>query len=168
MVEEMGKRWSSVGRRAREGFRCCVLVLVGACASERKPVPLYPADEQPLESEIATLYGDVRDVDGKFVSEHGGTFALRSGCHVVGVVKTWGRMNDFSGVVANLPPIVFVMTMRGGYRYIVHVEARVDSGPTGTVTVKGTEEDAEGNVTREFPALQAGASCPSEGVARSE
>jgi hypothetical protein len=65
-------------------------------------------------------------------------------------------------------PIVFVMPMRGGYRYIVHVEARVESGPTGTVTVKGTEEDAERNVTREFPALQAGASCPSEDVARSE
>ena len=144
------KVWSSVA----------ALSFVCGCAAP-KPVPLYPPDEKPLASEIATLHGDVGEVDGKFVSEHGGTFALRSGCHVVGVVKTWGRMNDSAAVTANLPPIVFVMEMQGGYRYVVRVDALMDSGGLhGKLTVVGREQDAEGNVTREFPALKAGASCP--------
>jgi hypothetical protein len=126
-------------------------VMVCSCVSHQRPVPLYAASEKPASpSEVATLYGDVRDVDGKVVSAHGGTFELLPGCHVVGVVETWARMGDYSGVIAHLPRIAFAMPMRGGYRYVVEVVARMGS-VDGTVTITAREEDGEGNVTNKFP-----------------
>jgi hypothetical protein len=138
-------------------------VLVAACGSTQ-PTPLYPPGEKPLASEIAILHGEVRSVDGKVVSQHGGTFALRSGCHVVGVVTSWGRMVGENGAVtATIPPMVFVMPMRGEYHYVVRIEGQMGSSLHGSLTVKGMEQDADGNVTREFPAYQPGATCPTDG-----
>lgn len=123
-----------------------------ACVSDRPPTPLYPDPGRQLAPhEIATLHGDVRDVDGKFVSEYGGAFALLPGCHVVGVVEKWGRVDpQMGGVVANLPRIVFAIPMQGGHRYVVRIDARVEGGPTGSVNITAHEEDAQGNVTQTF------------------
>jgi hypothetical protein len=135
-----------------------------ACVSDHPPVRLYPDSEKPASpGAVATLYGDVRDVDGKFVSEHGGTFELLPGCHVVGVVETWGRMDmdKNSGVVANLPRVAFAMPMQAGRRYVVEIQARPGS-LGGTLIITGREEDREGNVTDKFPPMsdeQAAATC---------
>jgi hypothetical protein len=159
----VGERWARLERRLGPSFPCVCFALVAACGSAR-PIPLYPPDEEPLASEIAILHGDVRSVDGKIVSLHGGTFALRSGCHVVGVVTSWGRMSGLnSGVTATIPPRVYLMPMRGGYHYVVRVDALMGSSLHGSLTIKGLEQDAEGNVTREFPAYGPGASCPRNG-----
>jgi hypothetical protein len=143
------------------------IVFLGcACGTAKPPKPLYPDPGRPLSAgEVATLHGDVRKVDGNVVSENGGAFALLPGCHLVGVVENWGRLDmNGGGVVVKVPPIVYAMPMRGGYRYIVRIEA--DHGMAGGgATIKATEEDAQGNVTGQFaPAnAQAVADCQSGG-----
>jgi hypothetical protein len=142
------------------------IVFLGcACGTGKAPTPLYPDPGRQLAAnEVATLYGDVREVDGKFVSEHGGAFALLPGCHVVGVVESWGRMDmaTGSGVVVKIPRLAFVMPMRGGYRYVVRIDADTT---TNRATVKAHEEDAEGNVTGQFGPVnaQAVADCQAGG-----
>jgi hypothetical protein len=120
-----------------------------ACGSATPPTPLYPAQVRQLAAnEVATLHGDVREVDGKVVSEHGGSFALLPGCHVVGVVESWGRFDpQTGGVVVKVPRMAFKLPMRAGYRYIV----RIDTDLTARhARVSAFEEDAEGNVTAKF------------------
>jgi hypothetical protein len=127
------------------------IVLVGCGCGTAKPKPLYPDPGRPLAAnEVATLHGDVREVDGKVVSEHGGSFALLPGCHLVRTVENWGRLDNHGGsVTVKFPPIWYAMPMRGGYHYIVriqadHVPARVHA------RITAIEEDAQGNVTNQF------------------
>ncbi len=147
------------------------IVFLGcACGADKPPTPLYPDEGRPLApDEVATLHGDVREVDGKVVSEHGGSFALLPGCHVVGVVKTWGRFDTYSGagVVVQIPDMAYVMPMRGGYRYIVRIEADASNNYAG---ISAQEQDAEGNVTGRFsPADQrAFDACQAEAARRRE
>ena len=128
-----------------------VSAVLCACI-DRRPIPLYPESGARLAPEkVATLYGDVRDVDGKFVSEHGGAFELLPGCHVVGLVESWGRVDpQTGGVIANLPRIEYALPMREAHRYVIEIDAQMSSGPSGRLTISAREENASGTVTRKF------------------
>jgi hypothetical protein len=131
-----------------------------SCVSDQAPAPLYSASQQPSSpDEVATLHGDVGEVDGKFVSDHGGSFALLPGCHVVRVVESWGRMDPQSGgVVVKVPRLLYALPMQGGHRYVVRIQTDLSGS---SVNISASEEDSAGNVTRQFPPAdeQAIASC---------
>lgn len=62
------------------------VTILGCIAGEGRGYPLYPTtDAGPMApSRVARLAGYVRFVDGVDVSEHGTTFELLPGCHLVG------------------------------------------------------------------------------------
>jgi len=136
------------------GAPCLVLALAAAACigGVKRGYPLYTLADPPLEpNRVARLSGYVHDVDGEDVTEHGSTFELLPGCHVVGTLTKWGAFDPRSGgVVAETGRWVFAFPMRAGYSYSVSVDVEHFSGPTGDVTVLAREMDAEGRTTRNF------------------
>lgn len=128
------------------------LASIGCVGGVTRGYPLYTPADPPLEPRyVARLSGYIHDVDGKDVTEHGSTFELLPGCHVVGTLSKWGAFDPRSGgVVAETGRWVFAMPMRSGYSYSISVDVEHASGPTGAVMILAHESDAEGNTTRSF------------------
>ncbi|MBV9949664.1 MAG: hypothetical protein JOZ69_22675, partial [Myxococcales bacterium] len=129
---------------------CC------ACISRTRGYPLYAREDAPPDpAMLARLGGYVRYVDSQDVSEHGTSFDLLPGCHIVGTPETWGSMGAMSGgVVAMTGRVTFALRMKAGHRYVVLVDVGTTSGPSGSVFVRAEEHAPTGEVTRVFaPAM---------------
>jgi len=104
---------------------------------------------------VARLVGYVRTVDGKDVSGMDGGFLLQPGCHLVVTPSEWGKGDPNSGAVtAHTGPVPFVLPMQASHQYLIEVRTGVMTGPTGSLTLKAYERDAEGKELAEFEPAQ--------------
>ena len=135
-------------RLVRSGL--VVSLLVGCVNANNVPsVRLYEGPEEPA-TEVATLVGDVEEVDGQSVSARGHHFALLPGCHVVTNVTTWGGNDSNAAVMAHLPQIPFAIDMKAGLTYVVRIGIVGPVGEGGKLEITAKEQDAAGNVLRQF------------------
>jgi hypothetical protein len=128
------------------------LFVTGCVGGVGRGYPLYAPAEVPLEpGQVARLSGYVHDVDGRDVTEHGSTFELLPGCHVIGTLSKWGTFDPRSGgVSADTGRWVYAIPMKAGYAYTITVDIPSSSAPTGDVFVIAREFDARGDATRSF------------------
>jgi hypothetical protein len=155
-------RWGHArGRRARlslGGTAVCIAGCISGCisGSDAKDHALYPESAGKLEpSQVARLVGYVRTVDGKDVSGMDGGFLLQPGCHLVVTPSEWGKGDPNSGAVtAHTGPVPFVLPMQASHQYLIEVRTGVMTGPTGSLTLKAYERDAEGKELAEFEPAQ--------------
>ena len=137
-------------------FMMTVALSAAACISATglRPYRLYPPAPQPLDPEqVSTLTGYVQFVDDKDVSSLGGSWELLPGCHVIGTPSHWSERSpgSYAAVVATTGRWTFALPMRAGHRYRIEVIiVGMMTGPTGSLTIKGYENDLRGNDTREF------------------
>jgi hypothetical protein len=131
---------------------CAVaLTWTGCVAGEPGSYPLYPLTDGPLPpGKVARLVGYVKYVDGQSVSDHGSSFDVLPGCHLVGTPSTWGQPNGLSGrvVYATTGRLTFALPMKAGYQYEIRVEDTLRIRLT--VRVVSHETNARGETTRTF------------------
>jgi hypothetical protein len=102
--------------------------------------------------EVARLDGYVRYVDGQDVSDHGDSFELLPGCHVIGTPSTWGKSNEpaSGAVLITTGKLTFALPMKAGHHYSVDLEVPFATGPSAPVSIKARERDLSGRITRIF------------------
>ena len=136
-----------------------VALATAACVSGARPAPvrLYEPTAQPLRpEEVSTLSGYVRFVDGIDVSSRGKRFELLPGCHLVGTPSSWGSQSPggSSVVTARTGQWLFALPMKAGHFYQIEVIVGQMTGPTGSLTIKGSETDSTGTRTAEFERVE--------------
>jgi hypothetical protein len=121
--------------------------LAASCLTGRtRGYALYPATYPPPQpDETAMLAGYVEIVDGQDVSDHGSTFELLPGCHLVGTPTAWGSFTNAGGVAVKTGHLTFALPMKPARQYIVAIRTAQLTGPTGSAVVEATEKDLKGN-----------------------
>jgi hypothetical protein len=107
--------------------------------------PLYtPAIPRLPANEVAHLYGPIATVDGRDVSEHGRSFDLLPGCHIVVTQK---QMLDFDNAVSvsgQFPPMTFPFRMKAGHTYVIERPATGAGASTAIVWIEAHDQTANG------------------------
>ena len=137
----------------RAGWALIVAVaLLGCIAGESRGYPLYATSAGPMDpSRVARLAGYVRFVDGLDVSEHGTTFDLLPGCHLIGTPSRWGSASMSGGVAVSTGTLTFALPMKAGHQYAVAVEASLaGGGPSHPAFVRAYERDPSGATKETF------------------
>jgi len=128
------------------------LALVGCMrGSHARAVRLYPG---PPVTDVVTLVGDVKAVDGFDVPAHSRTFELRPGCHAVTNVTYWIGDDINAAMTVHLSERTYSMNMRLGYTYELAI-GTTRNADTARVVVKVVERDQKGHVTHTFAPGQA-------------
>jgi hypothetical protein len=100
---------------------------------------------------VAELMGPVGKVDGRDLTEQGGTFELLPGCHVVELDRrplNSDNLNTHVRLSGQFPLATYAIRMKAGASYIIRRD--LVSGGTGmTIRIQlwAQEQDARGNVT---------------------
>ncbi len=129
-------------------------ISLGCVGGQQTAVALYAGTPAPRE-QVARLSGYVRYVDDVDVSERGSVFDVLPGCHLVGTPESWSRGEALQGSIAwNTGRIVFALVMRPAHHYVIEVDAKRGSGPTGRGQVKAVERDSSGTITGTFGPAQ--------------
>jgi hypothetical protein len=128
------------------------MIAASACITgTRRGYPLYPNPPLMEQQGVAFLTGYVHDVDGKDVSQHGRSFDLLPGCHIVGTPVKGGNMDPTAGVVITTGSRKFAIPMKAAHSYVIEVGS---SGPVnglaGPIYLLGREIDEAGKTTRRF------------------
>ena len=116
--------------------------------------PLYPGAERP-PAEVARLIGPIGEVDGQDVSHAGKAFSLLPGCHIVKLAHKTGEINKLGGsggYVATLPGSIYAFRMQATHTYEIEVVIDPVTGPTGTLTIRAWDRDANGGALELSPA----------------
>ena len=135
------------------GTGLAMVLLVGGCITgNRRGYALYPPGRQLARSEVAAVMGYVKEIDGKDQSQHGSSFELLPGCHLVGTPATWGSPDSRTGMtIISTGKQIFALPMKAGYSYVVEVGADGPGPlPVGPAYLLAREVDASGTTIREF------------------
>jgi hypothetical protein len=138
--------------RLREVLVVLTMIYAGACITgTRRGYPLYPHPPLMEQQRVAFLTGYIHDVDGKDVSQHGRSFDLLPGCHIVGTPEKGGTMDSTAGVVITTGSRKFAIPMKAAHSYVIEVGSPTAfSGITGPASLSGREIDEAGKTTRRF------------------
>ena len=117
-------------------------------ASSANWYPLH--DEQLPPSRVARLSGYVRFVDGRDLADHGRSFELLPGCHVVGTPEKWGGASLDAAMVATTGVVYFALPMKPGRHYSIDVHTDGMAGPVGTLRIEARETASNGEPTELF------------------
>src|SRR5436190_21621245 len=100
------------------------VLLVGCLAGQGRGYALYPATSTPRKpEEVAHLTGYVQRVDGKDVTEHGHSFELLPGCHMVVTPQEWGNVSAASGGISwKTGHLTFALPMKADRQYLIDVQ----------------------------------------------
>jgi hypothetical protein len=138
-------------QKLRVGGVASVLLVVGCLAGKGRGYALYATTSTPLKpEEVAQLTGYVQKVDGKDVGEHGRSFELLPGCHVVVTPQDWGKVSEVGGITWKTGHLTFALPMKAGRQYLVEVQAEKVGGAAAGGRVVALEKDMDGNLTQEF------------------
>jgi hypothetical protein len=121
----------------------------GCLASHERGAPLYVARAHPYAvTEVAQLYGEVAQVDGRDVSGLGPRLELLPGCHIVTTRTSLGHRDLSQNAVAtNLPKRDFAIHMQANRNYVIEYDLATRTGNGGVVAVSAREQDAAGHIT---------------------
>ena len=127
------------------------LLLVGCLAGHGRGYALYAATDTPrTPEEVAQLTGYVEKVDGTNVTEHGQSFEVLPGCHLIVTPQSWGRVGESGGITWKTGHLTFALPMKAGRQYLVEVQAHRVGGASFGGRIVAFEKDMQGNVTQEF------------------
>ena len=131
------------------------LLLVGCLAGHGRGYALYAATGTPrTPEEVAQLTGYVEKVDGTDVTEHGHSFEVLPGCHLIVTPQSWGRVSESGGVTWKTGHMTFALPMKAGRQYLVEVQAQTVGGASAGGRIVALAKDMNGTVTQEFgPAI---------------
>jgi hypothetical protein len=129
----------------------CTLALAGSIGCRHigpTPYVLYPGPAQAPER-VATLDGPVATIDGTDVSQHGSTFALLPGCHVVVLqarIGEGGMGGAWSTVIQHR---TYAFQMKAGHTYAIQVRLKsgdqsLGTGSVGEAKIEAFERDEKG------------------------
>ncbi|HMA91356.1 MAG TPA: hypothetical protein VKP30_01665 [Polyangiaceae bacterium] len=107
-----------------------------------REVALYAGAPRARDT-IATLYGDIRAVDGQDVLGSGRSFELIPTCHVVTTRRRLGKVDPGWSMVDAVPDVTFIVQMRANHSYVFEY-----TGQNLDLMLQAREKDASGQTVR--------------------
>jgi hypothetical protein len=126
-----------------------LLAAAGCITAEQQAIPLYDEPTRLGADQVATLGGYVAWVDGRDVSNLGGAFELRPGCHVLTTPTGWGDSTVRSSLKVSTGALTFTIPMVAGRHYLVDNKVW-RNGIDARWNVQVDESDASGKVLWSF------------------